>query len=165
MSLRSVRLGTTCAIFCLTALCMPQEGLAQWKPNQIQPATALSQSVLMQPAELVKVLQSTKIKPVVLNVGPKMLYQQAHIPGAEFIGPGSDSEAIKQLRARAQSLSHSALIVLYCGCCPWANCPNVTPAYTELHRMGFINVKVLYIADNLGTDWVYKGYPTVRGNN
>jgi hypothetical protein len=31
--------------------------------------------------------------------------------------------------------------------------------------MGFINVKVLYFADNLGTDWVYKGYPTVRGNN
>jgi len=165
MSFRFVRLGTTCVIFCLTALSMPQKGLAQWNPNQIQPATALSQSVLIQPAELVKALQSSKIKPVVLNVGPKMLYQQAHIPGAEFIGQGSDSESIKQMRARVQSLPHSTVIVLYCGCCPWAQCPNVTPAYTELRRLGFINVKVLYIADNLGTDWVYKGYPTVRGNN
>jgi hypothetical protein len=118
MGFRFVRLGITCVIFYLTALSMPQKGLAQWNPNQIQPATALSQSVLIQPAELVKALQSSKIKPVVLNVGPKMLYQQAHIPGAEFIGPGSDSESIKQLRARAQSLSHSTVIVLYCGCCP-----------------------------------------------
>ena len=29
--------------------------------------------------------------------------------------------------------------------------------------MGFTNVKVLYIADNFGTDWVYKGYPTIKG--
>ncbi|MGA3126284.1 MAG: rhodanese-like domain-containing protein [Candidatus Korobacteraceae bacterium] len=165
MSSRFVRFGTACMICCLTTLSVPRKGLAQWNPNQIQPATALSQSVLIQPAELVKALQFSKTKPVVLNVGPKMLYQQAHIPGAEFIGPGSDSESIKQLRARVQSLPHSTVIVLYCGCCPWAHCPNVTPAYTELRRMGFINVKVLYIADNLGTDWVYKGYLTVRGNN
>ena len=94
-----------------------------------------------------------------------MLYLQAHIPGAEYIGPGSDPEAIKQLRARAQSLPHSSLIVLYCGCCPWSHCPNVAPAYGELRKMGFTNIKVLYIADNLGTDWVYKGYPTVRAAN
>jgi len=94
-----------------------------------------------------------------------VLYLQAHIPGAEYIGPGSDPEAIKQLRARAQSLPHSSLIVLYCGCCPWSHCPNVAPAYGELRKMGFTNIKVLYIADNLGTDWVYKGYPTVRAAN
>jgi len=152
-------------ICCLTVLSLPQTGLAQWNANRIQPATALSQSVLIQPAELVIALQSGKTKPVILNLGPKMLYLQAHIPGAEFIGPGSDQETIQQLRARAQSLLHSSLIVLYCGCCPWSHCPNVAPAYTELQRMGFTNVKVLYIADNLGTDWVYKGYPTVRGNN
>jgi hypothetical protein len=28
--------------------------------------------------------------------------------------------------------------------------------------MGFANVKVLYLADNLGTDWVAKGYPVER---
>jgi len=29
--------------------------------------------------------------------------------------------------------------------------------------MGFTNVKVLYIADNFGADWVDKGYPTAKG--
>jgi hypothetical protein len=29
--------------------------------------------------------------------------------------------------------------------------------------MGFTKVKVLYIADNFGTDWVDKGYPSVKG--
>ena len=118
------------------------------------------------PEELVHQLATPKgAKPLLLHVGPRMLYLQAHIPGAEYIGPGSDPEAIKQLRARAQSLPHSSLIVLYCGCCPWSHCPNVAPAYSELQRMGFTNIKVLYIADNLGTDWVYKGYPTVRAAN
>jgi hypothetical protein len=28
--------------------------------------------------------------------------------------------------------------------------------------MGFSNVKVLYIANNFGTDWLDKGYPTVK---
>ena len=165
MMSRSVRRGITWIICCMAVLSLPQAGLAQWNGNQIQPATALSPSVLIQPAELVKALQSARPKPQILNVGPKMLYLQAHIPGAEYIGPGSDPESIKQLHARAQSLSHAALIVLYCGCCPWSHCPNVAPAYSELQRMGFTNIKVLYIADNLGTDWVYKGYPTVRATN
>jgi hypothetical protein len=29
--------------------------------------------------------------------------------------------------------------------------------------MGFTNVKVLYIADNFGADWVNKGYPVAKG--
>jgi len=73
----------------MAVLSLPQAGLAQWNGNQIQPATALSPSVLIQPAELVKALQSARPKPLILNVGPKMLYLQAHIPGAEYIGPGS----------------------------------------------------------------------------
>jgi len=28
--------------------------------------------------------------------------------------------------------------------------------------MGFTNVKVLYIAQNFGADWVSKGYPTEK---
>ena len=134
---------------------------AQWNADRTQPVTQLSQSQLINPEELVKVLQSGKNKPVILDIGPRMLYLQAHITGAEFIGAGSEPEGIKQLRTRVQSIPHTASIVLYCGCCPWAHCPNVNPAYAELHKMGFTNVKVLYIANNIGTDWVYKGYPTV----
>jgi thiosulfate/3-mercaptopyruvate sulfurtransferase len=128
-------------------------------------ASGLGTAQLITPAELARVLQSPKEpKPLILNVGPRMLYAQAHIPGAEYIGAGSEPQGIQQLRARVKSLPRRAFIVLYCGCCPWIHCPNVFPAYKELAGLGFTNVKVLYIADNLGTDWVYKGYPTVRGN-
>jgi thiosulfate/3-mercaptopyruvate sulfurtransferase len=114
---------------------------------------------------LVKILQSsTSEKPLILNVGPSLLYQQAHIPGSEYVGAGSDAASLTQLRARVKSQPHEKFIVLYCGCCPWSHCPNVRPAYSELQMLGFNNVKVLYIANNLGTDWVDKGYPTVKGH-
>ena len=41
---------------------------------------------------------------------------------------------------------------------------NVKPADDTLHAMGFTNVKVLYIADNFGADWVEKGYPVAKGD-
>jgi len=33
-----------------------------------------------------------------------------------------------------------------------------------LHAMGFTHVKVLYIANNFGADWVDKGYPVAKGD-
>ena len=100
---------------------------------------------------------------MILNVGPKLLYEQAHIPGSEYIGAGSDSPGIERLRSRVQPLPHNSFIVLYCGCCPWSHCPNVKPADDALQSMGFTNVKVLYISNNFGTDWVDKGYLTTKG--
>ena len=119
---------------------------------------------LISPEDLLKVIQSPGgEKPLILNVGPWLLYRQAHIPEAEFIGPGSDKQALERLRTRVKTLAHNKAIVLYCGCCPWNHCPNVRPAFKELSTMGFTNVKVLYIAGNIGTDWVDKGYPTIKG--
>jgi len=119
---------------------------------------------LINPDELLSLLQSTTgEKPLVLSVGPSLLYMQAHIPGAEYIGAGSAKPGLDKLRARDKSLRHDQLIILYCGCCPWSHCPNVRPAYNQLAAMGFTHVKVLYIADNFGTDWVDKGYPTIKG--
>ena len=110
---------------------------------------------LINPEDLVTMLQSPKSpKPLVLNIGPYLVYKQAHIPGAEFISPSSNSQGMESLRRRVKSLPHNTFIVLYCGCCPWGHCPNVRPAYYELHKAGFTNVKVLYIADNFGADWV-----------
>jgi hypothetical protein len=133
---------------------------------QAQSASELApgSAQLINPEDLVKILQSsTGEKPLVLNVGPHLLYMQAHIPGAEYIGAGSDSQGIESLRRRVKPLPRKTFIVLYCGCCPWSHCPNVQPAYNELHKEGFTNVKVLYIPNNLGADWVYKGYPTIKG--
>jgi hypothetical protein len=119
---------------------------------------------LITPEDLVKILQTPDgSKPLILNVGPSLLYMQAHIPESEYIGATSTAQGLQALRERAKPLPRSTFIVLYCGCCPWSHCPNVRPGYNELHKMGFANVKVLYVADNFGTDWVDKGYPTIKG--
>jgi thiosulfate/3-mercaptopyruvate sulfurtransferase len=109
-------------------------------------------------------VQSPKgFRPLIFQVGYRVLYQQAHIPHSEYIGPASQPEGIQHLRQRVQDLPRTQYIVLYCGCCPWSKCPNAGPAYNELRDMGFRNVKLLYIADNFGKDWVDKGYPVAKG--
>jgi thiosulfate/3-mercaptopyruvate sulfurtransferase len=127
-------------------------------------AGSVPASRLMNPEDLVKILQaSAGEKPLMLQVGSHVLYAQAHIPGSEYIGPASREEGLAQLQTRVKSLPRSKFIVIYCGCCPWSHCPNVAPADDTLHAMGFTNVKVLYISDNFGTNWVDKGYPVAKG--
>lgn len=119
---------------------------------------------LIQPAELVKLLQAPQTQqPLILQVGFRTLYEQAHIPGSEYMGPTSEQAGRRELHKRVQALPRGQSIVLYCGCCPWSHCPNVHPAYQELREMGFRNVRVLYIANNFGADWVDKGYPVSKG--
>lgn len=126
-------------------------------------AGSIPASRLMNPEDLVKLLQSGKEKPLMLQVGSHMLFLQAHIPGSEYVGPASNEAGLQQLRKRVESLPRTKFIILYCGCCPWSHCPNIKPADDALQSMGFTNVKVLYISDNFGTDWVDKGYPTAKG--
>jgi len=127
-------------------------------------ATQIPASKLIQPDELVKLLQAPKgDKPLVLHVGFHVLYLQAHIPGAEYAGPAGEAAGLQKLRARIESLPRDKFIVIYCGCCPWDHCPSVKPADDLLRSMGFTNVRVLHIADNFGTDWRDKGYPTAKG--
>lgn len=135
----------------------------------IVPASAQASLIpaqrLMNPDELVRVLQSANgEKPLMIQVGSHVLYSQAHIPGSEYIGPASSDAGVQQLRKRVESLPKGKFIVLYCGCCPWGHCPNVKPADDILHSMGFTNVKVLYIGNNFGADWVDKGYPVAKGD-
>jgi hypothetical protein len=93
---------------------------------------------LIQPEELVNILKSAKgPKPLVIQAGFRVLYLQAHIPGSEYIGPASSAEGIRQLRKRVEALPRTQSLLLYCGCCPWSECPNVSPAYKELRTMGF----------------------------
>ena len=125
---------------------------------------AIPRSQLITPEELNGLLKSAKQKPLVLQVGPHTLYTQAHISGAEYIGATSGDEGKQKLRDRVKPLPKNSVVVLYCGCCPWSKCPNVHLAYQLLHSLGFTNVKVLYLADNFGTDWVSKGYPVAKGD-
>jgi thiosulfate/3-mercaptopyruvate sulfurtransferase len=130
------------------------------------PSSALSipESKLIQPQELAGMLKSTgKEKPLILQVGSRVMFAQAHIPGSEYAGPGSTAAGIQSLEDTVASLPKNRHIVLYCGCCPWNKCPNVGPAYKRLHDLGFSQVQVLYIANNFGDDWANKGYPAVKG--
>ncbi len=128
-------------------------------------ATLIPNSRQIQSEELVNILRSPKAeKPLIIQVGSHVLYTQAHIPGSEYIGPGSNENGLQQLRKRVDPLPRDKFIVIYCGCCPWNHCPNVQPADAALRAMGFSRVKVLYIADNFGHDWVDKGYPVAKGD-
>ena len=133
-------------------------------PSAVSAELAPGSAHLLSPEDLRKIIESpTGTKPLVLMVGPHMLYRQAHIPASEYVGTTSSPEGIELLKARVKSLPKNQAIVLYCGCCPWIRCPNVRPAFSALHQLGYSNVKVLYIADNFGSDWVDKGYPTTKG--
>jgi thiosulfate/3-mercaptopyruvate sulfurtransferase len=127
-------------------------------------ASSISATRMINPEDLVKLLQtSSKETPLMIQVGSHVLFAQAHIPGSEYIGPSSSENGLQQLRKRVESLPRTRFIVLYCGCCPWSHCPNVKPADDALRALGFTNVKVLYISDNFGANWVDKGYPVAKG--
>ena len=126
------------------------------------PAAAIPAASLIQPAELAAVLLGKATsKPLILQVGFRTLYEQAHIPGAEYVGAASDADGLRALRKRVAHLPNTA-IVIYCGCCPWTRCPNMAAAYEALHALGFTQLKALHIANDFGRDWVDKGYPVAR---
>ncbi len=139
---------------------------AQYAGTSVTPGSTLTipMAQVLQPEALRHLLQTAGAdKPLILQVGSHLLYAEAHIPGSEYVGQGSQPAGLQQLQNRVSSLPRKKLIVLYCGCCPWIRCPNLGPAFAKLHEMGFTNVKVLYLADNFGTDWANKGYPVEQG--
>lgn len=150
------------AVLGLALLFLQTPARAQWAVPQT--ASTIPAANLMQTGELVKLLQAPAAsRPLIFQVGSRIMFAQAHIPGSEFTGPGSQAEGLDVLRSRVKALAKSRLIVLYCGCCPWNRCPNLAPAFNMLQGMGFTRVKALYIPDNFGADWVNKGFPVERG--
>jgi rhodanese-related sulfurtransferase len=127
-----------------------------------QSAESVPAASLIEPQELAALLKDTPAakQPLLLQVGFRKLYDQAHIPGSEYAGPTSTPAGLEILRERVAHLPKDAAIVIYCGCCPWSHCPNIAAAYDLLHKLGFTRVRVLHVADNFGSDWVDKGYAT-----
>jgi rhodanese-related sulfurtransferase len=133
-------------------------------PGNTGAAFSIPQNSLMQPKQLNDMLQKPTHEPLLIfQVGSHLLFAEAHVPGSEYAGPGSQPAGQQLLRNRVGSVPKNKLIVLYCGCCPWEHCPNIAPAYRQLIDMGFTNVKVLYLASNFGDDWVAKGYRVEKG--
>jgi thiosulfate/3-mercaptopyruvate sulfurtransferase len=138
-----------------------------------QPGTALAQHIpaasipaaeLVQPADLAAILKSASApKPLILHVGFRTLYAQAHIPDSEYVGAAGEDAGLQLLRNRVAKLTKDTAIIIYCGCCPWSHCPNIAAAYNALHALGFTQLKVLYMADNFGDNWVNLGYPVMMG--
>jgi thiosulfate/3-mercaptopyruvate sulfurtransferase len=146
---------------CLAAFLM---ALASAFPAAAQSGSAptIPKTALIQPEELAASLKAGE-KPAILQVGFKLMYEEAHIPGALYGGPGNKDDGIAALKTAAQSLDKNKPVILYCGCCPWSRCPNVAAAWRTLNELGFTKLKVLYIPDNFGADWAEKGYPVAHG--
>lgn len=143
-------------------LALPAQGWCQFSPAPVS-ATTIPADRLIQPADLAAMLHAGTPGPVILQVGSHVFFAEARIPGAQYAGPGSQPAGLALLEKTVASLPKDRLILLYCGCCPWNRCPNVGPAYKRLRELGFTSVKVLYLANNFGDDWVAKDYPTDRG--
>ncbi|MCC6252741.1 MAG: rhodanese-like domain-containing protein [Bacteroidia bacterium] len=112
---------------------------------------------LMEPSDLAKIIEGkTNQKVYVYSIGPAAL-----IKNSIDIGEGSNANNIAKLKEQVSKLPKDAQIVIYCGCCPFKNCPNVRPAFSLLNEMKFTNHKLLNLSNNLREDWIAKGYPTV----
>jgi thiosulfate/3-mercaptopyruvate sulfurtransferase len=144
------------------AFVLPQ-AVARAQQSSPLSASTIPAARQMQPRHLASLLRGPAAqRPLIFQVGSRVMFDQAHIPGSEYEGPAALPQGLDSLRARVRSLPHNRSIVLYCGCCPWTHCPNVGPAYKLLHDMGFTRVKVLYLANNFGDDWVNRGLPVER---
>lgn len=118
---------------------------------------------LVQPAALAAQLaDSAAAKPLLLHVGVGVLYRQGAIPGSRYVGPASDAAGISAMLAAVKDEPRDRDIVIYCGCCPAVNCPNMKPADAAMRAAGFTNVKALWIQKDFERDWAQHGYPTEK---
>jgi thiosulfate/3-mercaptopyruvate sulfurtransferase len=125
------------------------------------PVTPWTRAQTVEPDALAKALATTS-RPTVFCVGFQSLYRGGHVPRASYHGPASSPEGLADLKRWAQGLSRSDDVVLYCGCCPFADCPNISPAFVALRDMGFTHLRVLLLPKSFGADWVSRGLPTAR---
>jgi len=135
----------------LAAVMLAQMPSDPWTPSQ-----------LLEPKELVDATHAGA--PEIVMVGPRVLYDGAHVVGAHYAGPANTPEGIQKLLDATANLPKDVTIVIYCGCCPMTRCPNIRPAFTALHDAGFKNVKVLALKESMHADWTEKGYPTGKAN-
>ncbi len=136
-------------IFAFVFLMLSKSAFAQdnsepWKPEQ-----------LIAPLELAAIINNPVApQPLIISVGPAGL-----IKGAVDIGPVHEKENLNKLKKLLSEEKKDREIVIYCGCCPFQNCPNIRPAFKLLDEMKFANQKLLNLPHNLKADWINYGYP------
>lgn len=115
-----------------------------WKAGQLLPPEELAATISDPAAE----------SPLIVCIGPGAL-----IKGSVDVGETRDPENQEKLRELLSAEPRDREIVLYCGCCPFRDCPNIRPAFSLLNGMEFTSHKLLDISHNLKTDWIEQGYP------
>ncbi len=136
----------------------------EWReePMDAQPEDPWKNENLISPEELLKQTAAAE-KPIVLHIGMALLFRNSRIPGSKYAGQGSTPEGIEKLKQAVQGVPKNRSIVLYCGCCPWKDCPNIRPAFKTLREAGFTRVMVLNLPNSFSQDWISKGLPVERG--
>jgi hypothetical protein len=81
---------------------------------------------------------------------------------ARRLPPAKDSP-LAELERRTAAFARDRELVIYCGCCPWKNCPNVRPAYEKLAQMHFTSVRVLDLPTTFRAGWTDQGFPLEKG--
>lgn len=113
-----------------------------WKPTQV-----------IKPADLAKTINDPKAaKPVIINVGP-----MGQIKGA--VATGAAHEDMAKFKTEIVKYKKDQEVVVYCGCCSMANCPNIRLAFDHMKTLGYTKPRVLEIQTGLTEDWSGKGYP------
>jgi hypothetical protein len=142
--MKTIMLSAVAVFFTLSSFVQQPD---PWKKEQVMPTKELAE----------KIQSNSKDLPVIFNVGP-----MENIKTAIKIGNTDADEGIKKLISTVSAMKKSSKIVVYCGCCSYANCPNIRPAFKKLQELGFKNVKVLDIPEGLKPDWVAKEYPVEK---
>jgi thiosulfate/3-mercaptopyruvate sulfurtransferase len=153
------------AVVIFGAMGTPNFWTAPPPAQDAQPADPWQASQLVQPADLVRQLNGPDAsRPLVVSVGFEFLFQSAHVPGAVLYGPGREPSGLKALEDAARSWPRDRDIVIYCGCCPMKQCPNLRPAFRTLAGMGFTRLRVLELQHDFRQDWLQKGLPTEKSS-
>jgi thiosulfate/3-mercaptopyruvate sulfurtransferase len=110
---------------------------------------------LLEPADLATEINHPPAQPpLLICVGPSGV-----IKGSVEAGPAKDASNLEKLKALLAKEDRNREVILYCGCCPFAHCPNVRPAFTVLTEMKFTHARLLNLAHNIKIDWIDHGYP------
>lgn len=113
-----------------------------------------SEEQLIKPAEFAKMINEEDPEVLIYSIGPAGL-----IRNSVEIGPAKEEGNLSKLEKEVSELPRDANIVIYCGCCPFKDCPNIRPAFTLLNSMQFTNHRLLDIPQNLKVNWIDEGYP------
>ena len=144
------------ALFLL--LVTASRGLAQQVPGLRLEKDPWTKAQLIEPAVLAGILRDPKAaKPVIYNIGVV-----DEIPGAINLGGASEKANLDRFSKSIAKLPPTTQVVIYCGCCPFARCPNIRPAFLAMKAAGLRNGKLLNLPVNIRTDWISKGYPVAK---